>query len=393
MLRGRVEIRRFFNKDRFYIAFTIAVPVMSYKSKNQNVGLDDFEFSVNNKLIDKSKINIREIEYFPGKQGNIDDFFAFKKSNIDFKPNAATLYHVVISSDSLGLKFSELNNIVFQTNGNNKEIWDIKKSTNQVKEYRIESKENKANFKVAERYLFEFGELNNDTIDSKTYYIDTNINFNKITHQNNEEIGVSKSVIKAEKYWNNSDFSIFDEYKRIWNQYQSLSKNELHSFSGEQWQNLNNLNLHSETISTFYNSNSEQKRYVFDWPTEYSYKTNSIQDGYNFDKKGLFIPYNFKGDLTTTYKYIFDNGGFDNNDNLIKIYINNTQNVKNRILDPFDGMISMDVEQDVLEVSELKYSFSANDIETIIKNNPMNIDFFNKFRINNEQEKNNNTNS
>ncbi|QBF34853.1 hypothetical protein EG856_02940 [Mycoplasmopsis phocirhinis] len=362
---------------------------MVYNSVKYNANLNDFELSINNKLIDKTKINIKKTEYSINaeNQNNIDDFFMFKKSNVLAKPYRSDLFHVVISSDVLGLKFSELNNIIFQTNGNKKEIWEIKKFANPVKEYYIEANNNEANFKIAERYLFEFGELNNDVIDFKTYYIDNNVKFNKLTFNNNIEIASSKSIINAEKYWNKNTFFIFDEYKRIWNQYQSLSKNELNSFSGEHWQNLSKLNLQSELISSLYNSNNEQKKYVYNWPTEYNYKTGIIQDGYNFDNKGLFVPYNFKGNLKTTYNYIFDNGGSNNNNDLIKIHINNTQHIENRILNPNDGLIRLNIEQEQIKVEKLKYSFNANDIEKIIKNKPNNIDFFNNFQIN-EQEKN-----
>ncbi|MBU4690508.1 hypothetical protein KQ874_02260 [Mycoplasma sp. ES3157-GEN-MYC] len=392
LIRGRVEIKRFFKDDRFYISFIFATPDYSKYSNLDEYSFRNLLISVNNKPLDNKKISFRETIYNlkDDNSKELDSLFNYEKSSFKAKPkDNIKICNVIISSDLLGLKFSELNSITVQNTGINKEIWDIKKQKNNVAEYFTEAKNNFAGIDIAEKYQFDFGELDGDILGTKTEYLHTDLEFSnfrnkRITNFAKEKIQSDKNIAWKQKDKFGYKFKNFDDYRLIMDMNQSLSTYGITDIDSDLCNHITKKQISSKIYESIYSTGTQKSEYTFDNPITFDYKLGCIVDSKSFSDVGLFIPYNFKGQLNTIYKYIFDNGGLDKKSDFITVNISQKQEVVERLLDVNDGLIKLEITNSKTLIGEPQYKFNSKDIEEIIKQNDINISIFEQYKDLNE---------
>ncbi|MBU4693556.1 MHO_1580 family protein [Mycoplasma zalophidermidis] len=388
LIRGRVEIKRFFKDDRFYISFIFATPDYSKYSNLFEYSFKNLLISINNKPLDNKKLSFRETIYNLKDEDakKLDSLFNYDKSSFKAKPkDNIKICNVIISSDLLGLKFSELNSITVQNTGFKKEIWDIKKQKNNVSEYFMDAKNNFAGFDLAEKYQFDFGELDGDILGTKTQYLHTDLEFSnfgikRIVNFAKEKIQSDENTGWKQKNKSGYTFKNFDDYRLIMNMNQSLSTHGISEIDSDICNHITKKQISSKIYESIYSTGTQRSEYTFGNPTTFDYKSGLIVDSKSFSDVGLFIPYNFKGQLNTIYKYIFDNGGLDKKSDLITVNISQRQEVVNRLLDVNDGLIKLKISNSKTLSGEPQYEFDSKDIEEIIKQNDINISIFEQYK-------------
>lgn len=404
LIRGRIEIKRFFNNDQFVISITFATPDWGHSRYSdtirsaQRIDPKDLLISVNGKHFEYEKDwKISKDGYTLGERDQfktIDPLFKYQNTNIEFKPDDVkyfNLYNIIITSKKLNLKFKELKSIVFQQTYPNHEIWEIKKENLDLNEHYLTTVNNKINFNIADYYSFDFGEIDNDLLGSSKSYVDGEIIINDFEHKNKTYLASIKIKDNKTRTFNKTpeleykNWAPFSVYNDIFTRHQSLSKNGFESFSGELWNNLNNRDkLSREVISNIYTSGQEINKYYWNEPTEFNYSTKQINNSNNFDSRGLFIPYSHMGNLSTHFKYQFDLGGENKPIDFVKLNISHRQKIDKPLLDPSYGKIKLEINDASIEVPNIKYSLDSKEIESFVKLNPLDVRYFERFAKNNE---------
>ncbi|BAP01291.1 hypothetical protein MCAL160_0958 [Mycoplasmopsis californica HAZ160_1] len=393
ILRGRIDVRRFFNNDAFVVAFVIIAPRIQDKEKwEKTINKDDIIISVNNKIIDNKAVKIQHAEYtLDYRPDTLDTLFNFQKTSISRKPEGPIdVYSVVLTSQQLGIKFSELNSLIMQSS-DNAEIWEVKKSDNKIFNYRVSAIDDKVKIKIPERYQFDFGELNNDTLSTDKFYINTEISLKKLSHKNLNHLATSKSWLEDDVHKYKGANELEDEY--FWPHFwlsnygtqflknSSLPDYGIKNFDGPVWSNLTTKsNINKKIQHNLYSGSEDVVEYYYNAPTRYDYSTKTIIDDSDSDTNGLFIPYSQAGEIKTSYNWFFKNKYNNNDADLIKVQILNKNLIDKPILDFVNGQISLSISDSPIEPKLLRYSLDTKQIETYIKMNPVDPSYFEKFR-------------
>ncbi|TQC51485.1 hypothetical protein E1I18_02245 [Mycoplasmopsis mucosicanis] len=400
-IRGKILIRRFFNKDRFYITVIFAAPD---DNRNNKLHKDDKPFlSINNLPVDSKMINTSTRIYDLRsllRSESIFDFSKYPPFNMSEFSRASVykLVHLNVSSDQLGLKFKDIQSIVFQSSYDYKDssVWELKIRPNEKKEEYVQVNDGSVEIDIPEIYSFSFGERYGSVLKKEKFYLKNKISFEKLAYEPKTKIAEVK--IDSENPYrlnknNHHDIQLNDDLTRtVMNKNQSLSDYNILEFKGEQWKNLKDRSsIYNKNIEYIYSSGTEKRIFLYEKPTKYDYKHKTIVEGDDYNKKGLMIPYGFKGKLKTSYTYAFDNGGFGKLADYYKVYIQNVEDIKSKKLDPLNGEIKMTIHCKGILKQPLKYSMKQNDIEALLKEKEVDLDYFLKFKLN-EEEKNINTN-
>ncbi|WP_029608667.1 MHO_1580 family protein [Mycoplasma simbae] len=389
LIRGRIELRRIFNEDQFILAITITTPNWSKHRGGLSYNLNNAVITVNNKVLDNNVLKIAKGNYEIGLKGNkLDSLLDYSLSSFVTKPtDSIDIYNIVIKSQDLGLKFSELNSVIFQ-DSYTKDVLEVKKIATTNRKYFLLASDDKAIISIPDKYQFDFGELHNDVLSVSKRYLNTEITFNKLNYLHQNKIASAKIYVEDDRrklqkamfplegfypYYLNKN------YQYSFTKNQSLSKHGIVEISGKHLANVNNkTNIREQIQSSIYSNGIEKSEYIFEEPIEYDFQTNVLVNGEDYSKKGLFVPYNFKGDLNTIYNYQFKNSNAAKD--IFDISINHMQKVANRILDPYDGEVKMKINNTFFENKELKYQMNQDEVDKFLKSSTQDINYFETYK-------------
>nr|WP_307918020.1 hypothetical protein [Mycoplasmopsis bovis] len=315
---------------------------------------------------------------------------------------------MTLTSDYLGLSFEDLENIVVTfpmdswrtAHGHNYDFWEVKFDKLQNKNKTINAVNNHAVIKIPEYYRFSFDEFGRTNEEVKYFNVDVNINpFSQDSKSIKlAEIKSESSKHKEEgffiKEWKgNPEFKekapnqdSFDGVKKIWEANRHFLKNQsLNDLRIDSIFNsaldINNFSVDTVTTSSVYNKGTDIKQVNINDYYEFDYKKGQLVNSVSGTNKGLFIPFNFKGNFNTSYRFIWKTKDKGKN-SIHTVQINNSQKVTRPMLDPYSGLVKLKVSDEVAD-SQRTYSFRflSSQIKEIIelKENPS-TEMFERFR-------------
>ncbi|MBT1328984.1 hypothetical protein FCL87_02845 [Mycoplasma bovis] len=405
--RGAIEIRRIFNSDKFVLRYWRVSPTSIDGDEDLS-----FTLAINNKVVEQTSDNRQNVKYTNkeleknlGRYDSLMDTNYFVTRTGD---GCAMLQVMTLTSDYLGLSFEDLENIVVTfpmdswrtAHGHNYDFWEVKFDKLQNKNKTINAVNNHAVIKIPEYYRFSFDEFGRTNEEVKYFNVDVNINpFSQDSKSIKlAEIKSESSKHKEEgffiKEWKgNPEFKekapnqdSFDGVKKIWEANRHFFKNQsLNDLRIDSIFNsaldINNFSVDTVTTSSVYNKGTDIKQVNINDYYEFDYKKGQLVNSVSGTNKGLFIPFNFKGNFNTSYRFIWKTKDKGKN-SIHTVQINNSQKVTRPMLDPYSGLVKLKVSDEVAD-SQRTYSFRflSSQIKEIIelKENPS-TEMFERFR-------------
>ncbi|MCE6114914.1 hypothetical protein J7892_00170 [Mycoplasmopsis agalactiae] len=405
--RGAIEIRRIFNGNKFVLRYWRVSPTSIDSDEDLS-----FSLSINNKVVEQTSENTQNIKFYKDElEKNFDEYDSLKDTKYYVSrttDGSAMLQVMTLTSDYLGLTFDDLENIVvtfpikpiYSANGRDHDFWEVKLSKLHNRDKTINAIKNKAVIKIPEHYNFRFDEFGKTKEEVK--YLNMNININPLSQDKklvnlvqiksestkHNETGFYKKEWEGtpylkEKYPNQDSF---DGLKKVMDANTHFIKNQ--SFGTLLIDSIHNQSLsknaipvETETTSSIYNKGVDIKNIAINDYYEFDYKQGKLVNSVSGQNKGLFIPFNFKGNFNTSYRLIWKTNEKSKNSEH-SIVINNSQKVIRPMLDPYSGLIKLKINDKSDERTQpYKFKFLSDQIKEIIelKENPT-IEMFERFR-------------
>ncbi|WP_029513273.1 MHO_1580 family protein [Mycoplasmopsis primatum] len=397
--RGVIEIRRFFNSNKFILRFWRASLTLRKPYKDEYCR---FVLTVNNKVVEQNEHNRQQVTTTTSRiEKYINNYYTFDgipRTSYNYQ-GLVLLQSMVVSSETLGITFDELKSITvtFESehypNPPKFDFWEVKKENQDNKNQTLNINDDYANIKIPEYYKFSFDEQGNSK--TKIGYFNTKIKINPLKQDKRiHSIGTihseSHSINNEELYTNNElpetyhdarlgpelfNKEAFYEHMRnakaIFTRNQSLGEIKIQSIHSDAFKNISS-DLTTETQKSIYVDGKDIKEVKYNNYVEFDYKKGELVQSLSGSERGLIVPYNFHGDLRTTYEFNFSFGqGTSGRDNkTIKVFINKNQHIKKPLIDVYSGLLKLKVKT-LLPDSDTKfrYLFTPKQIKEIIQTN------------------------
>ncbi|UUD35029.1 hypothetical protein NPA07_04450 [Mycoplasmopsis caviae] len=411
VVQGNVEIRRYFHEDRFAIKIFFIQPYKLHKKF-----FDSVRIEINGKPV-KSEILEAATDTTWARDKIARDYLSIDKWTKKYKEKESMIGTIVLSPKFIDLPYEKFRNLRIFWNSKKsdaeKQLWEINRIPEERREYTFNAKDNKVTFMIPQLYEFDFNgygwkEENSSTIN----YMRTDITlneFDKFKRKNElaniETTEVVKSSINEgviytydrTHHWyglSQSDYkkeskSIRD-FKRKWDSFYSsigLDNFSIKSIHNELFNKIKN-EVYTKTITKpeDVTNHKDYKTVTYDNFIDYDYNNPGLVQSTKTLTPGVFIPYNHKGEFKTNYLFAFNDKAMTPGSKPIILNINNYQFVKQKLLDPSEGLIEYKYSDSSEKfVQDMNYKFNYEKIEQFLKTKDISSIFvLDKYKVTNE---------
>lgn len=380
--RGNIEIRRIFNNDEFVMRI-----VLSQIEENFETCYKGLTILINNKMLDpellKQAMFQRKVTRKFVKCYDKGISFEEKWGEKWTKNNYMT--SIILTSQMLNMKFKDLENmtITFFNIENKPDFWQIKREKfNKTNENVINTNDNKVKISIPEYYKFTINEFGEVKREEKNYDID--INFEKLNfydrqrklatltgtgykHKVMDSLTLHTGYLEKWTLGTREFFNNLEASEHAFTKNQSIYNFGLKNFENDQLGPIDK-NIEVNLKTTSYVDGVENREVLYNNFVDYNYEKGALENNGNLSERGLFIPYNFKGKLINRYQFYFEQKENQQRDDILNLKINNVQNVKQELLNPYTGSIKLKSEEiENVDDEEFRYEFSKEQIEWFLK--------------------------
>nr|WP_041594197.1 hypothetical protein [Mycoplasmopsis fermentans] len=391
IVNGNIEIKRYFTEDRFAIKIFFIQPKNLHKKF-----FEGFDIEINGKRIDGNIIrSCTKLETMDSSL--LNERLSFKKWYSKFTEETSAYGLTILSPKIINLPYEKFRilRVYFRSKEKTeKQYWEIKKINDERREYTFNAKDNKVYFKIPQLYEFNFNGYNShiEKDELKIHYLNSIVKLNEFDRyeRKNELATIETEEAKESSLSDHWPYGYtapwhgitWEEYYEQFPRLLNLLKISKSFYASQNLTNYGFKNIANELFTKVKNEIYTKTTTSSDDSTKWKdYKTGTYENFIDYDydngylvnstksqKAGLFIPYNYKGNLKTNYVLYFNDKAYSNTSSPIILNINNHQLFKRKILDHVEGTIQLKYEEnnDIFD-SNSTYEFKGEDIEEYLK--------------------------
>lgn len=396
---GCISIRRFFNDDNFLISYFSFQPYRKKVFGRCQGFAPNYNISINGKVISRDFLDKRKDDnrvHWGHAAKLYGENMLFPVANKIKKDLDIKLEYALISSKDLKMSFSDIKDITvthYYEDGT-PFYWRVKREEEKTNPKEINMTASRIGFSIPEFYNFKFSNYEDDVKKEKIDFsvwvdFDNKSDLNQITKTRKVATLEGKTNNSTTKDWTNA-FYKFD-YAKGNSENKSITDWERDSF--KKTEKIGKILFKRQMLDSFgiraFKSNAlpditsnDLTIKTIDDPTkttqpiikeislnnfvEYDYEKGKIVNSTSEETPGLFIPYNFKGDLVNSYEF-FINYNPKSESKGHKIIINRTRKIDKPLLDPYEGLVKLNLdEKRKSDYEDYKFIFRPENIKDLI---------------------------